>query len=114
VSELFQVPFSVQVDPHGHILRDLLRAQSRTEVWEAWQRLFGRAAVGVSLPMAYWLYRAQGIQASGPRVVFVLWLIAFAGTIGCTAAAFRARHQVDALLAKSGGRRIDGEDAVEE
>jgi hypothetical protein len=113
MSELFQVPFSVQVDPHGHLLRDLLRAQGRAEVWEAWQRLFGRVVVWVSLPMAYWLYRAQGIEASGPRFVFVLWLIAFACTAGCMAAALRARHQVDALLAKSGGQRIDVEDAVE-
>ena len=87
------MPFSAQVDPRGHGLRDLLRAQSRAEVWEPCQRLFARVVVGVSLPMAYWLRRGQGIQTSGPRFVFVLWFLAFACTIGCAAADFGARHQ---------------------
>jgi hypothetical protein len=113
MSELFQLPLSAQGDPRGHGLRDLLRAQSRAEVWEAWQSLFGRVVVGVSLPMAYWLYRGQGIQSSGPRFVFVLWILAFVCTIGCAAAAFRARHQVDVLLARTGGRRIVVDDHAE-
>ena len=98
MSELFQLPLSAQVDPRGHGLRDLLRAQSCAEVREAWQALFGRVVVGVSLPMAYWLYRGQGVQASGPRFVFVLWLLAFTCTIGCAAAAFRARQKCRARL----------------
>src|SRR5450631_1141778 len=113
MSELFQLPLSAQVDPRGHGLRDLLRAQSCAEVREAWQALFGRVVVGVSFPMAYWLYRGQGIQASGPRSIFVVWLLAFACTIGCTVAALKARHRVDVLLVKSGGRRIEVDDSAE-
>ena len=112
MSELFQVPFSAQVDPHGHALRDLLRAKRRAESWEVWQRLFGRGVVGLSLPMACWLYRGQGIQASGPRFVFVLWLLAFGCAIGSAAAAFWAQRRFDVLLSKSGGRRIEVDDPV--
>ena len=114
MSELIEIPACAIAGGQGTRLEALLKAESCVEVWNRRRSFCGRLVVALSVPMAYFLYRGQGIAESSARFVLVLWLLALACSILCASATLQAEHALGALVTMAGGRRLKIDDRHEE
>lgn len=111
--DLLEIPGSALADRQGTRLQAVLQAESCAEGWSRRRTFCGRLVIALSVPMACFLYRGQGISDPSARFVFVLWMLSLAGSLTCAWAAFRAERSVELLLTRAGGRRLRVEDVQE-
>jgi len=111
MAEVLEIPAPGPSDPGGKRLAAVVNAQRRAEDWAARRVFYGRAVIVLSAAMAYILVRGTGLAGLGTRLVLALWLLSFAGLVGCAGAAFHAERRVEELLARAGGRRISTADS---
>ncbi len=87
-------------------LAALFRAQMRAESWETRRRWIARLIIALSVPLAYFVWSAQGRAEKGPRLVFLLWAFAFLGWCCSNVGVAMARRAVERLLTSVGGRSV--------
>jgi hypothetical protein len=88
------------------VMAAIFNTQRRLDKWLARRRLWARAIVVASVPMAALLN--AGVAPSGlVRAVLSLWLLCFACCCVCAEAALRAGLQLDRLLGSAGARPLD-------
>jgi hypothetical protein len=105
MSDLIQIP--APTEPRAsRPLEALFRAQMRVESWENRRSWVARLIVVLSLPMAYFVWSADGRAATGARLVFLLWVFAFFGWCYTNVGLVIARRTVDEVLALAGGRHV--------
>ena len=111
MSEIIEVP--VYPDkPGGPALESVINAQLRVEKWDRRTRWWHQVVVVVSVPMAYRLF--AGGKPLGAYLILSLWLIAFASSLVCVQAAWRAHMRLERLLRTSGGgpRILSGSSSI--
>lgn len=110
--DLIEIPSSGLAGPQSPRLREVLEAQSCAEDWRRRRTQTSRLVVALSVPMAYFLYRGQGIASVSAHLIFVLWLMAGTASLTFAFATWRAERFLEAMVTRAGGRypRLDQSD----